>query len=67
MKVFFHSGCLLKQLNHTVISLIPKSSHSSSVGDYRPIACCNVVFKVISKILAGMMLGVLPIIIYEAQ
>lgn len=31
---FFRSGCLLKQWNHTIISVIPKSDHARSVGDY---------------------------------
>ncbi|CAA3017425.1 Hypothetical predicted protein [Olea europaea subsp. europaea] len=55
---FFASGSLLKQMNHTVIALIPKANHASLVGDYRPIACCNVIYKVISNILAlGSTLG----------
>ena len=49
---FFRSGKLLKQINHAVISLIPKSAHVASPGDFRPISCCNVIYKVISKILA---------------
>lgn len=44
---FFSSGKILKQFNHAAIVLILKSSHASSVGDYRPIACCNVIYKVI--------------------
>jgi hypothetical protein len=49
---FFNNGSLLKQLNHALIALIPKGSHVSSVSYYRPIFCCNVMYKVISKILA---------------
>ena len=44
---FFSSRSLLKQINNTAIILIPKSSHAPTVGDYRPIACCNVIYKVI--------------------
>lgn len=50
---FFASSSLLKQTNHTVIALAPKANHSTSVGDYRPIAWCNVFQKVIKKILAS--------------
>ncbi|XP_057958730.1 uncharacterized protein LOC131151506 [Malania oleifera] len=53
VKEFFGHGKLLKQLNHTTIALIPKSTHASLVQNYRPISWYNV-FKVISKILAGM-------------
>ncbi|XP_022852083.1 uncharacterized protein LOC111373750 [Olea europaea var. sylvestris] len=50
---FFETGSLLKQINHTVIALIPKTSHASTVGDFRPISCCNVVYKTITKILSN--------------
>ena len=48
---FFHSGKILKEINATVLALIPKCKVPNSVVDFRPIACCNVIYKVISKIL----------------
>jgi hypothetical protein len=50
---FFTSGQILKQINHSIIALVPKSTNVASANDFRPISCCNVVYKVISKILAG--------------
>ncbi|GKB36502.1 putative RNA-directed DNA polymerase, eukaryota, reverse transcriptase zinc-binding domain protein [Tanacetum coccineum] len=50
---FFSNGKLLKELNHTIISLIPKVSTPAKITDYRPISCCNVLFKCISKIIAN--------------
>ena len=43
---------MLKQINHSVISLIPKSARASTPKDFRPISCCDVIYKVISKLLA---------------
>lgn len=52
---FFQNGKILKELNHTIIALIPKVRSPTRVNDYRPISCCNVVFKCISKIIANRM------------
>nr|GEV91106.1 hypothetical protein [Tanacetum cinerariifolium] len=53
VKEFFTNGRLLKELNHTIIALIPKVNTPGRVTDYRPISCCNVLFKCISKIIAN--------------
>ncbi|GJT01427.1 hypothetical protein Tco_0822596 [Tanacetum coccineum] len=50
---FFTNGKLLRELNHTIITLIPKVSNPTRVTDYRPISCCNVMFKCISKIIVN--------------
>ncbi|KAK6146980.1 hypothetical protein DH2020_017892 [Rehmannia glutinosa] len=64
---FFDSSKLLRQINHTVIALIPKTDHAPTVADFRPIACCNVVYKVITKILASKLEYVVPKLIDPAQ
>ncbi|GJU01186.1 sodium/hydrogen exchanger 6 [Tanacetum coccineum] len=38
---FFFNGKLLKEINHTIISLIPKITTPDRINDYRPISCCN--------------------------
>lgn len=38
VKEFFTSGRLLKQMNSTVIALIPKFKHSTKVTEFRPIS-----------------------------
>ncbi|XP_022858589.1 uncharacterized protein LOC111379447 [Olea europaea var. sylvestris] len=61
------SGYILKQINYTVIALMPKSSHAPSIGDYRPISCCNAIYKVIIKILASRLRLILGNIVDHAQ
>ncbi|XP_022870493.1 uncharacterized protein LOC111389759 [Olea europaea var. sylvestris] len=64
---FFSSGCILKQINHTAIALVPKSDHMSHVGDYRLISCCNVIYKVIAKIFVSRLRPILRDIVGHAQ
>lgn len=51
VKSFFINGKILKQINHTFLTLIPKSHEASHLNNYRPISCCNVIYKIILKIL----------------
>ncbi|XP_021971338.1 uncharacterized protein LOC110866498 [Helianthus annuus] len=48
---FFSNGQILKQINHTILALVPKVETPNTVLDYRPISCCNVLYKCISKII----------------
>ncbi|XP_074299896.1 uncharacterized protein LOC141631074 [Silene latifolia] len=50
---FFSSSKMSKQANSTVISLIPKKAIPTTVTDYRPISCCTVFYKTVSKVLAN--------------
>ncbi|KAG7559114.1 Alpha/Beta hydrolase fold [Arabidopsis thaliana x Arabidopsis arenosa] len=56
---FFRNGRLLKDLNCTIIALIPKVPEACKLGDFRPISCCNLIYKVISKIIANRMKPIL--------
>jgi hypothetical protein len=50
---FFLKNHLLKEQNHTFIALIPKQLGPSTVHHFRPISLCNIIYKIISKILAN--------------
>ncbi|XP_074314781.1 uncharacterized protein LOC141650580 [Silene latifolia] len=65
--VYLAFQALLSQVNATVITLIPKNDRPTSVVHYRPISCCNVLYKVISKILCARLALVLPDIISKNQ
>uniref|UniRef100_A0A2N9GPL3 Reverse transcriptase domain-containing protein n=1 Tax=Fagus sylvatica TaxID=28930 RepID=A0A2N9GPL3_FAGSY len=45
----FNSGKILRKINLTHISLIPKKKNLERMSEYRPISLCNVVYKIISK------------------
>ncbi|XP_022014976.1 uncharacterized protein LOC110914495 [Helianthus annuus] len=64
---FFQSGRLLQEINHTFLALIPKVSTPGIVTDYRPISCCNVIYKGISKIITNRILEGLKDLISDNQ
>lgn len=49
----FANRRLIHQVNATSLVLIPKNNHPTTLRDYRPLACCNVLYKVVSKILVN--------------
>jgi hypothetical protein len=64
---FFDSGKLLKEVNATILTLVLKKKNRSSIGDYRPISCCNLVCKCITKILANSLISGLEDVISSNQ
>lgn len=40
-------------LNHTFISLIPKKAQATKAIDFRPICLCNVMYKLVSKVITN--------------
>ena len=55
------------ELNKTNIVLIPKYSQPTTMKDLRPIALCNVAYKIMAKVLVNRLKETLPLIISDAQ
>uniref|UniRef100_A0A803NW04 Reverse transcriptase domain-containing protein n=1 Tax=Cannabis sativa TaxID=3483 RepID=A0A803NW04_CANSA len=62
-----NNGNEMDMLNKSIITLIPKISTPTGMGDYRPISLCNVIYKLISKVLVLRFKEVLPFVISESQ
>lgn len=64
---FFTHLQLPQQVNCTYVTLIPKIPNASYVKEFRPIACCTVLYKNISKVITNRLQNILPDIVGESQ
>ncbi len=64
---FFREGQLLKKLNHTYITLIPKKLGACNFNHFRPISLCNFYYKIISKIMVNRLRPLLAKLIDPTQ
>jgi hypothetical protein len=64
---FLNDGIFQDEINHIYIALIPKVKTQTFITEFHPISLCNVIYKLIAKVLANRMKKVLPTIISPSQ
>ncbi|XP_059629720.1 uncharacterized protein LOC132272631 [Cornus florida] len=60
VQYFFNFSIMLLGVSSSFLMLLPKIGNASKVGDFRPIALCNLVYKIITKIMANRLALSLP-------
>lgn len=64
---FFNQLALPGIVNSAALALIPKVANASSMTQYRPISCCNVLYKAISKLITNRMKPIMPSLVSPNQ
>jgi len=54
-------------LNHTYVTLIPKKHKPIEINDFHPISLCNVLYKLVAKVITNRLKEILPEIISQSQ
>lgn len=62
-----NDGDSVESINSTIISLIPKCNSLKNTVDFRPISLCNVIYKIIAKVMTKRLRYVLGDVIVESQ
>lgn len=55
------------KLNDTHICLIPKTKNPQKVTEYRRISLCNVIYRILAKVLANRLKKILPGVVSNSQ
>lgn len=61
------NGRILRALSHTFLAKIPKGEDAENIANIRPIALCNVFYKILTKLMAERLKKILPTIISQEQ
>ena len=64
---FLNFDNMVPDINYIYIVFIPKVKFLEKMSDYRAISLCNVIYKIISKVLANRMKLILPQLISPTQ
>ena len=64
---YLHFGVMGPDINHTNIVLIPKIKSPERMSNIRLTSLCNVIYKIISKVLANRLIQILPSVMSSTQ
>ncbi|CAN1320575.1 LINE-1 reverse transcriptase homolog [Linum perenne] len=67
VKRYFFDPSIIKEVNDTMLVLLPKVGVPERLAQFRPIGLCNVVYKLVTKCLADRIQGCMTSLIHRTQ
>lgn len=67
VKNFIKKKKMLGEVNATAVTLVPQIRNPATFSDFRPISCCNVLYKCITKILTIRMKDAVRLVVSPCQ
>ncbi|PKU63238.1 Putative ribonuclease H protein [Dendrobium catenatum] len=67
VRSFFEKGYIPRGVKATILALIPKTRNVQSISDFRPIALCNTIYKIIAKTLSNRLKPIMPHLVKHNQ
>lgn len=64
---FFSTGVLMDDVNRTLVCLLPKVKEPNRMTNLRPISLCNVLMRILMKVMANRLWECLPGLISDKQ
>lgn len=64
---FLQTGELLNEINHAMVRLIPKTKVPQNMTELRPISLCNLLVRILSKVMVNRLKPCLGSMISEVQ
>ena len=64
---YFQTSRMIPTFNATSVALVPKCLNPSQIKDYRPISCCTIIYKCITRILATRMKKFMSLLVNPNQ
>ncbi|CAN4104521.1 unnamed protein product [Withania somnifera] len=58
---------MFNAINCTIVTLVPKIQNSSSIKEFRPISCCTMLYKLISKVIIYRLQSVMDSLIDNGE
>ncbi|CAN0884349.1 Transposon TX1 uncharacterized 149 kDa protein [Linum grandiflorum] len=64
---WLRQGSIPRDIQSTTIVLLPKIPHPTNMKELRPISLCNVLYRLVAKVLANRLRRILPQVIDDEQ